>query len=204
MRADVFNAVSHAAGAGLVLAGLVALVRRAATHGDGRSITACSVYGASLLLLYTSSSLYHSLHGRAKAAAQRLDHSAIYLLIAGTYTPFTLVTLRGPLGFSLLAAIWALATVGVLCELLARRRRRPVAVSLYVAMGWLGLLVIVPLARALPLVAFVLLLAGGLLYTAGVPFYALDQRLRWAHGAFHVLVLAGSAAHFAAVYGYVA
>jgi len=201
---ETFNALSHLAGAGLATAALVALVSRAAIHADAAAIGACSVYGASLVLLYLSSTLYHSLRGRAKSVVQRIDHSAIYLLIAGTYTPFAVVTLRGPRGTWLLAAVWTLATVGILYEVLAPRRRRPVAVSLYVGMGWLAVLVIVPLARALPAAAFALLVAGGLFYTAGVPFYALDKRLWWGHGAFHLFVLAGSAAHFAAVFGYVA
>lgn len=204
MRAETFNALSHLAGAGLALAALVALVSRAAAHADAATVGACSVYGASLVLLYASSTLYHSLRGRAKSVVQRIDHSAIYLLIAGTYTPFAVVTLRGPRGTGLLAAVWAVATVGILYEVLAARRRRLVSVSLYVGMGWLAVLVIGPLARALPAAGFALLVAGGLLYTAGVPFYALDKRLRWGHGAFHLFVLAGSAAHFAAVFGYVA
>ena len=205
MRIDErFNAVSHSVGAGLALAGLVALVARAATRGDAWSIAACSVYGATLLVLYTSSSLYHSLGGRPKAILAKLDHSAIHLLIAGTYTPFTLVTLRGPRGVSILAAVWALATAGILYEVLVSRRRRLVAVALYVGMGWLALLLIGPLSRALPPPALALVIAGGLLYTLGVPFYALDKRLRFGHGVFHLFVLGGSAAHFAAVYGWVA
>jgi hemolysin III len=199
-----FNAVSHFAGAGFALAGLVALVWRAAGRGDAWSVIACSVYGTTLLLLYVSSSLYHALEGRAKAVFRRLDHSAIYLLIAGTYAPFMLVTLRGPRGFSLLAAVCALAAAGILYELLAARPRSWIAASLYVGMGWLALLVIGPLARALPTAALALVVTGGVLYTLGVPFFAFDKRLRWGHGAFHVLVMAGSAAHFTAVFRYVA
>lgn len=204
MHAERFNTLSHALGAVLALVGLVALVTRAARRGDAVSIAACAVYGATLLLLYTSSSLYHAVGGRARALLRRLDHSAIHLLIAGSYTPFTLVTLRGPRGFALLCAVWALATLGVLYEILASQRRRRLALPLYLLMGWLALLAIGPLARALPLPALALVVAGGVCYTLGVPFYALDKRLRWAHGAFHLFVLAGSAAHFAAVYGWVA
>jgi len=205
MRVDErFNSVSHSVGAAFALAGLVALVVRAATHGDAWSIAACSVYGATLLVLYTSSSLYHSLGGRPKAVFAKLDHSAIHLLIAGTYTPFTLVTLRGPRGFSILVAVWVIATAGILYEVFASHRRRVVAVALYVGMGWLALLVIAPLSRALPPPALTLLITGGVLYTLGVPFYALDKRLRFGHGVFHLFVLGGSAAHFAAVYGWVA
>ncbi|MFI5182889.1 MAG: hemolysin III family protein [Vicinamibacteria bacterium] len=199
-----FNAVSHIVGAGLALAGVVAVVWRAATRGDARSVVACSIYGASLLLLYTSSSLYHSLRGRAKAVFCRLDHSAIYLLIAGTYTPFALVTLRGPRGAWLLGAVWSLAVAGILYETLAAHPRPWIAVPLYVATGWLAILVIGPLARALPTPALILLVLGGVFYTLGVPFYALDKRLGWGHGAFHLWVLAGSVAHFGVVYRYVA
>jgi len=201
---EVFNAVSHSVGAAFALAGLVALVVRAATRGDAWSIAACSVYGATLLVLYTSSSLYHSLGGKPKTVFAKLDHSAIHLLIAGTYTPFALVTLRGPRGFSILAAVWALATAGILYEVLVPRRRRLVAVALYVGMGWLALVLIGPLSRALAPPALALLIVGGILYTLGVPFYALDKRLRFGHGVFHLFVLGGSAAHFAAVYGWVA
>ena len=153
-------------------------------------MAACSVYGATLLLLYISSSLYHTLQGEAKAVLRRLDHSAIHLLIAGTYTPFSLVTLRGPLGFLLLGVVWTLAVAGILYETLAAQRRRVLAVLLYLGMGWLAVLVIGPLARALPAPALGLILAGGLFYTAGIPFFALDKRLRWGHGAFHLCVLA--------------
>jgi hemolysin III len=199
-----FNAVSHIVGAALALAALVAVVWRAATHGDAWSIVACSVYGGSLLLLYTSSSLYHALRGRAKAVFCRLDHSAIYLLIAGTYTPFALVTLRGPRGFWLLGAVWVLAIAGILYQTIAAYPRSWIAVPLYLGTGWLAVLVIVPLAHALPLAALVLVVLGGVFYTLGVPFYAFDKRLSWGHGAFHVCVLAGSLAHFVAVYFYVA
>ena len=202
--AERFNALSHVVGAGLALAGLVALVWRAAAGGDTWSVAACSAYGATLLLLYTSSALYHSHQGRAKDALRRLDHSAIYMLIAGTYAPFSLVTLRGPRGFWLLGGVSALAAAGIFCEFLPLRRRSRVAVPLYLASGWLAVLAIGPLVRALPAPALALVLGGGVLYTLGVPFYALDQRLRWGHGAFHLFVLAGSVAHFAAIFSYVA
>jgi hemolysin III len=199
-----FSAVSHIVGAGLAIVGLVAVVWRAATHGDAWSVVACSVYGATLLLLYASSSLYHTLRGRAKAVFRRLDHSAIYLFIAGTYTPFALVTLRGAQGFWLLGAVWSLALAGILYETIAPHPRPWIAVPLYLGMGWLAVLVIGPLARSLPGPALVLVVLGGVLYTLGVPFYAFDKAIGWGHGAFHLCVLAGSLAHFAAVYRYVA
>jgi hemolysin III len=199
-----FSAISHIVGAGLAVAALMALVWRAAAHGDAWTLVACSIYGTALVLLYTSSSLYHALRGKAKAVFRRLDHSGIHLLIAGTYTPFAVVTLRGPRGFWLLGAVWVLAVAGILYESIASRPRAFIAVPLYLGMGWLALFVIGPLAQALPGPALALVVAGGVFYTLGVPFYALGQRLAWAHGAFHLFVLAGSVAHFAAVYRYVA
>ena len=204
MGGERFNTISHLLGAGLALAGLIALVFRTATRGDVWAVVGCGVYGTTLVFLYASSSLYHAFEGRAKTALRRLDHSAIHLLIAGTYTPFTLVTLRGPGGLSLLAVVWALATAGILYEVFAPRHRPMLRVSLYVGMGWLALFAIGPLARALPAPALALIVAGGLFYTLGIPFFALDKRLSWGHGAFHLFVLAGSVAHFAAIYGYVA
>ena len=199
-----FSAITHIVGAGLAVAALVALVWRSATHGDAWTLVACSVYGITLVLLYTSSSLYHSLRGKAKAVFRRLDHSGIHLLIGGTYTPFALVTLRGPRGFWLLGAVWVLAIAGILYESIVTRPRALITVPLYLGMGWLAVFVIDPLARALPGPALALVVAGGVFYTVGVPLYALDKRLGWAHGTFHLFVLAGSAAHFAAVYRYVA
>ncbi len=203
-RAECFNGASHLLGAGLALAGLVALVVRTAARGDAWAVVACSVYGTTLLLLYACSSLYHLLEGRAKEVFRRLDHGAIYLLIAGSYAPFMLVTLRGRAGFALLGLVSALAVAGIVHEFLPTRRPAAVAVCLYLSMGWLAVLAVAPLARALPAPALGLLVAGGLLYTLGVPFYALDKRLPWGHGAFHLFVLAGSAAHFAVVFRYVA
>jgi hemolysin III len=203
-RAERFNGASHLLGAGLALAGLVALVLRTAARGDAWALVACSVYGTTLLLLYSCSSLYHLLEGRAKEVFRRLDHGAIYLLIAGSYAPFMLVTLRGKGSFALLGVVTALGAAGIVHEFLPSRRPAAVAVGLYLGMGWLAMLVVVPLARVLPAPGVALLFAGGLLYTLGVPFYALDKRLAWGHGAFHLFVLAGSAAHFAVVFRYVA
>jgi hemolysin III len=164
---------------------------------------AVSLYGATLMVLYGASTLYHGLRGRAKAVFQRLDHLAIYLLIAGTYTPFALVTLRGAWGWSLFGVIWGLALAGMALEFLPRRGPRVLPVVLYVAMGWLALIALKPLLAALPRAGFLWLLAGGLSYTLGVVFYALDERLRHAHGVWHLFVLAGSAGHYVAVLRYV-
>ena len=184
--------------------GLVVLVVLAARDGDSWKILSFSVYGSTLLLLFVFSTLYHSFRGKAKIVFRKLDHHAIYLLIAGTYTPFTLVTLRDVLGWSLFGAVWGLAAIGIMLDSLPRRGRRILPVVIYLTMGWLGLIATNSLLQALPFEAVVLVGAGGVIYTAGVVFYALDYRLRHAHGIWHLFVLAGSVTHYFAVVLYVA
>lgn len=198
------NSFSHLVGAVLALAGMVVLIVIAARQGDPWKIVSFSVYGACLFSLYAFSTLYHSLRHRAKAVFRRLDHLAIYLLIAGTYTPFALVTLRGGWGWSLFGAIWGLAAVGMMLEFLPRRGARILPVVIYVLMGWLVLIALKPLLQALPWAGFVWLLLGGLFYTFGIIFYGLDAKLRHAHGVWHLFVLAGSVCHYVAIYLYVA
>jgi hemolysin III len=193
------NRLTHGAGALLALVGLVALARSAAAHGTARQLLACSVFGGSLVLLYTSSTLYHTIpHARARSLLRVLDHSAIFLLIAGTYTPFTLVSLRGAWGWSLFGVVWTLAALGIALRLLLRRRPTGLFVGLYLAMGWCVVLAARPLAAALPPAGLALLAAGGLAYSVGVVFY-LWQRLPYNHAIWHGFVLAGSAFHFFAV-----
>ena len=199
-----FNGFSHLVGAVLALAGIAVLVTVAARQGDAWKIVSFSLYGATLFMLYGFSTLYHSLRGRAKAIFRRFDHLAIYLLIAGTYTPFTLVTLRGGWGWSLFGAIWGLAAVGMAIEFLPRRGARILPVAIYLLMGWLALIALKPLLQALPWAGFVWLLLGGLFYTVGVVFYSLDEKLRHAHGVWHLFVLAGSISHYLAIFFYVA
>jgi len=199
-----FNSFSHLAGAVFALAGMVVLIVIAARQGDPWKLVSFSVYGTCLFSLYASSTLYHSLRHRAKAVFRRLDHLAIYLLIAGTYTPFALVTLRGGWGWSLFGAIWGLAAAGMALEFLPRRGTRILPVVIYVLMGWLVLIALKPLLQALPWAGFVWLLLGGLLYTFGIIFYGLDERLRHAHGVWHLFVLAGSISHYLAILLYVA
>ena len=199
-----FNGISHLVGAALAVTGAVVLVVLAAVTGDAWKIVSFSVYGATLVLLYSFSTLYHSLRGRAKAVFCKLDHSAIYLLIAGTYTPFTLVTLRGAWGWSMFGTCWALAAVGIVQELWLRKKNRVLSVILYLAMGWMAIAAVDPLLRALTWNGFVWLAAGGVLYTVGVVFYALDERVKHAHGIWHLFVLAGSASHYGAILFYVA
>jgi hemolysin III len=198
-----FNALTHAVGALLALVGGTALVVVAAQSGDPWKIAAVSVYSVTLLLLYGLSTLYHSLRGRAKAVLQKLDHQSIYLLIAGCYTPFCLVTLRGPWGWSLFGVVWGLAVLGSLQEFWPRNEARVLSVVIYLLMGWAVLVALVPLWTALGTAGFVWVAAGGLFYTVGIVFYALDDRLRHAHGVWHQFVLAGSVCHYVAILRYV-
>ena len=203
-RGERFNGITHLVGTVLALAGLVVLVVIAARQGDAWKIVSFSVYGATLLMLYGFSTLYHSLRGRVKDIFRRFDHLAIYLLIAGTYTPFALVTLRGDWGWSLFGTIWGLAVVGMAIEFLPRRGARILPVVIYLLMGWLALIALKPLLQALPWIGFAWLLVGGIFYTVGVVFYSLDKRLGYAHGIWHLFVLAGSISHFIAIFNYVA
>lgn len=196
---EKLNAWTHLVGAVLALIGAVVLVVLAARTGDPWKIVSVSIYGATLVLLYSFSTLYHSFRGRAKEIFQKLDHLSIYLLIAGSYTPFCLVTLRGPWGWSLLAVVWGLAVVGSLQEFWLKSDARVLSVVIYVVMGWAVLAALPPLLQALGTAGFVWLAAGGAAYTLGIIFYALDSRLRHAHGIWHLFVLAGSAAQYVAI-----
>lgn len=198
-----FNSITHLVGAALALAGLIVLVVFASLQGDPWKIVSFSVYGASLFLLYTLSTLYHSLRGRAKDIFRKLDHVAIYLLIAGTYTPFTLVTLHGTWGWSLFGAIWGLAVIGIIVDTLHKKGSRAIQMVIYLLMGWLILVAMYPLVQALPAGAVALLVLGGLLYTGGIGFYALDARMKHAHGIWHLFVLGGSVSHYLAILLYV-
>ena len=202
-RDELASSVVHGIGIVLSIAGLAILVAFAALHGDALAVVACAVFGASLVLLYTASTLYHSISAAgAKPTLRALDHIAIYVLIAGTYTPFTLLALPNAWGWSLFAAVWALALIGSALELGVLRRYHKLAVLLYIGMGWIGIVAFGPLSKHLQVGGTVLLLAGGLAYTLGVPFY-LWRRLPYNHALWHVFVLAGSVLHFLAVLLYV-
>jgi hemolysin III len=200
---EKFNALTHLAGAVLALGGAVVLVVLAARGGDAWQVVSVSIYGATLVLLYTTSVLYHSLRGRAKNVLRELDHQSIYLLIAGTYTPFCLSTLRGPWGWSLFGVVWGLGLIGSLLEFVPRRGARILPVVIYVVMGWAIATAWSPLQRALGPDGVKWLAGGGLAYTFGIVFYALDTRLPHAHGVWHLFVMAGSAAHYFAILLYV-
>jgi hemolysin III len=197
-----FNSISHLAGAVLAIGGTAALVVMASLQGDPWKIVSFSIYGATLILLYLSSGLYHGVRN-VSAVLRKMDHIAIYLLIAGSYTPFALVTLRGPLGWTLFGLVWGLALAGIVIEFRLADRRRILPVILYVLMGWLVVFALKPLLRALPLNGFWWLLAGGLLYTGGVVFYALEGKLPYSHGIWHLFVLGGSITQFIAIFFYV-
>ncbi|MCF6337196.1 MAG: hemolysin III family protein [Gammaproteobacteria bacterium] len=191
-----FNSITHLVGAALALAGLVVLVVFAALQGDIWKIVSFSIYGTSLFLLYTLSTLYHSLRGRAKQIFMKLDHVAIYLLIAGTYTPLTLVTLRGAWGWTLFGIVWGLAIIGIVVDVLHRQGSRRIQILIYLLMGWLIVVALYPLVQVMPMGGLILLVLGGLFYTGGIVFYALDERIKHAHGIWHLFVLAGSISHY--------
>jgi hemolysin III len=198
-----FNAWTHLAGAVLALMGTASLIALAARDGDPWKVVSVSIYGATLVLLYSISTAYHSLRGRAKDVLRALDHHGIYLLIAGSYTPFCLVTLRGPWGWSLFGVVWGLAVLGSLQALREGSETGTMSMLIYVVMGWVGLVAVVPLLKSLGLAGFAWLAGGGLLYSIGIIFYALDTRLAHAHGIWHLFVIAGSAAHYVAILRYV-
>ena len=200
---ELASSVIHGVGIVLSIAGLATLVAFAALHGNALTVVACAVFGTSLVLLYTASTLYHSISvAAAKPALRALDHIAIYVLIAGTYTPFTLIALPGVWGWSLFVVVWALALAGGALELGLLKRYHKLAVLLYVGMGWIGMTAFGPLSKHLQTGGMLLLIGGGVAYTAGVPFY-LWRRLPYHHALWHVFVLAGSVLHFLAVLLYV-
>ena len=198
-KGERFNSISHLVGASLALAGSAVLVTIAAMGGDSRRTVSYSVYGVTLFLLYLASTLYHSLRGRAKRIFRVLDHQAIYLLIAGTYTPFTVMALKGAQGWWMFGAIWGLAVIGIVLDALPRRGLRIIPVVIYLVMGWLCVFALDPIIAALPRAGFIWLVAGGIFYTSGVAFYILDHWYPWSHGIWHLFVLAGSTSHYFAI-----
>jgi len=201
---EIANAVSHGGGAVAALIALPVLIAHALTAGkSGVEIFAVSVFGISQIILYLASTLYHSLtHGPAKRLFRVLDHCAIYILIAGTYTPFALGVFKDSWGWTMFAVVWGLATSGILLKSLGRATHPVLSGGIYLAMGWLVLLAAEPLMEVLPRAGLYWLIAGGAAYSLGVTFFALDSRVSYAHFAWHLFVLAGSVCHFVAVLGY--
>jgi hemolysin III len=198
-----FNAWSHLVGDVLSVVGTVILIVMAAMTGDPWKIVSVSIFGATLILLYSASTLYHSVRGRAKEILQKLDHFSIYLLIAGTYTPFCLVTLRGAWGWAMFGIVWGLALVGILQEIKPRSEARILSLVIYAVMGWVIVIAVKPLLDNIDTAGFVWLVTGGLLYTFGIVFYAFDTRFRHWHGIWHLFVIGGSLAHYFAIAFYV-
>jgi hemolysin III len=202
---ELANSLSHGLG---LIAALVAtpfLVLQAVRQGDAAFMVGASVFAATMVLLYLASTLYHALPvGRAKRVFRVIEHSAIFLLIAGTYTPFTLGVLRGTWGWSLLGVVWGIAVVGVALKALNRLTHPILTTSLYLLMGWLIAIAAEPLSERVPASGLLWLVAGGLAYTIGVFFFALDSRLRYGHFIWHLFVMAGTACHYFAVLWYAA
>ena len=200
---EKFNAWTHLVGAVLASIGAVWLLVMASQSGDVWKIVSVAVYGVALVLLYSASTVYHSVRGRAKVIMQKVDHFSIYLLIAGSYTPFCLVTLRGPWGWTLFGIVWGLAVIGMLQEIKPRSEARVMSIVIYAVMGWIVLVAVKPLMAALGTAGFTWLALGGVLYTVGIIFFAYDRRFRHWHGIWHLFVIAGSLLHFVAIMGYV-
>ena len=197
---EIANSITHGAGLLASIAALPVLILAASGRRDPWQLVGGAVFGASLVLLYLSSTLYHALPVcRAKHVLRVVDHSAIYLLIAGTYTPFTLGALRGPWGWTLLGIIWGLALFGIVAKWTLGFRFPRLSTLLYLAMGWLIVIGLQPLVANVAPAGIAWLVAGGLCYTGGVVFYAMDGRIRYGHALWHLFVIAGSVCHFVAV-----
>ncbi|AKH21763.1 hemolysin III [Sedimenticola thiotaurini] len=200
---EIAHAVTHGIGAALSIAGLAVLVAFSALYGNVWHITSSSIYGATLILCYTASTLYHSIpHPRAKRILRQIDHASIFLLIAGTYTPFALVSLRDSWGWWLFGGVWGIALFGMIFELFTEQRYKKASLALYLGMGWLAVATIKPMLDSIGMGGLTLLLIGGLFYSLGVIFYVWD-RLSYNHAVWHLFVLAGSAFHFFAILFYV-
>ncbi|MCK4865829.1 MAG: hemolysin III family protein [Gammaproteobacteria bacterium] len=200
---EKLNSLTHLLGAVIALLGLFVLIITASSNGDVWRIVSFSIYGTSLFLLYLFSTLYHSTKGSLKAIFKKLDHIGIYLLIAGTYTPFVLVSLNGVWGWSLFGVIWGLAIIGILLDCYSSNKRRVIQLIIYVLMGWIALIAYQPLIVSLSMAGFLWLLGGGLFYSFGIIFYITDKKKLHFHGIWHMFVLAGSATHYYTVMYYV-
>ncbi len=197
------NVLTHAAGAVISVAASLMLLILAGATGDPRRIVTVAIFGASLVLLYSASACYHACRDETRRRrCKSIDHAAIYVLIAGTYTPFLLVLVRGGWGWSLFVALWGLALCGVIFKFRFAGRFKIASTLVYIAMGWIGMIAIRPISAAVPASAIHLLIAGGVAYTSGVVFYLWD-RLRFHHAIWHLFVIAGSTLHFVAVLKYV-
>lgn len=200
---EIANSISHGVGMLASLAAAPVLIVAAVQRGEAAGIVGASVFAATMVMLYLTSTLYHALpRSRTKQVFQVLDHGAIFLLIAGTYTPFTLGALRGTWGWTLFGLVWSLALGGIVLKIVVGPRHPRISTALYLVMGWLAIVAVKPLLQYVAPWGLFWLLAGGVAYTLGVVFFALDQRYRYCHFIWHLFVLAGTACHFIAVYWY--
>lgn len=199
-KGELFNSISHLVATALALVGASVLITLAAIEGDTLKIVSYSAYSATLFLLYLSSTLYHSFQGRAKDVFQRFDHLAIYLLIAGTYTPFALVAIKGSTGWWLFGVVWSLALIGMIVENLPIKGPRIIPIVIYIMMGWACVFTMDTMVASLSEIGFNFLLAGGIVYTTGVIFYVLDHWYPWCHEIWHLFVIGGSACHYFAIF----
>jgi hemolysin III len=203
-KAELFNTVTALLGAITAVFGVFWLVSLAVHQGDSWKIVSFSIYGVTLILVYVFATLYHGSNGRVKAIFSKLDHLSIYLLIAGTYTPFTLVTLRDSVGWQLFGVIWGMALLGIILNLIPKQGNRMLPVAIYLVMGWLIVVALNPLLQALPIAGVYCLFLGGLFYSVGVVFYLLDSKVSYFHGIWHIFVMSGSLGHYLAILNYVA
>ena len=204
VHGERLNSFTHLAGTVLALAGGLTLVSLAASRHDPARLASFSVYALTLFVTYFASTFYHGTQGRTKEIFRKLDHVSIYLLIAGTYTPFAVVALEGTWGERLLVAAWSLAIVGILQEIFIARGARITSLAIYLIMGWMGLIFGELIVEALTMEGFLWLLGGGIIYTVGIVFYLFDERFPHWHGIWHLFVMAGSAIHYAAIIKFMA
>lgn len=206
-QGEKFNTISHALAAIVAVPGLIFLVMLAVETLDPWRVTSVSIYGATLILLYTMSSLCHGHTGRYEKLFEKLDHLSIYLLIAGTYTPYMLVTLRGIWGWSILGVVWGLAAIGMIIDAWPKNpektNRRIIPLIIYVLMGWLIIIPLKPLSENMASDGVFLLALGGILYTVGIIFFVLSDRVKHAHGIWHLFVIGGSVSHYISISAYV-
>ena len=203
LKEEIAHSVTHGIGVLLSVIGLAMLIVYSSQYGDAWHVVSSSIYGATLIVLYTSSTLYHAVTlPDLKRFLQKLDHAAIFLLIAGTYTPFTLVNLRGGWGWTLFGVVWSIAIAGMVMELIVKKRYKRISLSLYLGLGWIVMIAIEPMMSNVDMGGLILLLVGGLFYSLGVIFYVW-KTLVYHHAIWHLFVLAGSACHFFAVFLYV-
>ncbi len=196
---EIIHGITHGIGILFAATGMIILLYLAITHGTFRHIISSAIYGLSLILLYTTSTLYHSIQRpETKKILRQLDHTSIYILIAGSYTPFTIINLRGTWGWTLFGIVWGLAFAGIIMQLSKLRKWKIIRMIIYIVMGWVAIIAIKPLLTSIPAKAFILIVSGGVIYTAGIVFY-LWKRIPFNHAIWHIFVLAGSVTHYFAV-----